>query len=106
MQGRPAALITGGSEGIGLEFANELARSGFDLVIASRSQEKLNNATETIKHSNKEVNTKSIAIDFAKASPSEIRKFFDDATEAYPNLRILVNNVGIIKLSNFFDTDP
>lgn len=36
---KPVALITGGSRGIGLGCAQELARSGFDLVVAGRRPE-------------------------------------------------------------------
>lgn len=34
---RPLALVTGGSSGIGLELAKELARKGYDLVISGSS---------------------------------------------------------------------
>ncbi|CDW81330.1 short chain dehydrogenase reductase family protein [Stylonychia lemnae] len=103
---KPVALITGASEGIGREFALELAKSGFDIVIASRSQEKLDNAAEIIRAEVKGANVKSLPIDFAHSQPEDIRKFFDQATEGNQNLRILVNNVGIIKRNRFLETDP
>ena len=34
------ALITGASDGIGKEYAIELAKSGFDIVLMARNQEK------------------------------------------------------------------
>ena len=37
----PWAVITGGSSGIGLELATQLAQAGFKLVINARSQEVL-----------------------------------------------------------------
>ena len=35
------ALITGGSSGIGLGYANALAKAGFDLALVARSDDKL-----------------------------------------------------------------
>lgn len=42
------AFIPGGSEGIGLAVASELVKSGADVVIASRSSEKLTSAISTL----------------------------------------------------------
>lgn len=41
---KPWALVTGGSEGIGGEFLEQLASAGFNVAIASRSMDKLEKA--------------------------------------------------------------
>ena len=46
----PWALIAGGSEGIGLCFARELASVGFNLVLLARRQEPLQAASEQLSH--------------------------------------------------------
>lgn len=47
-QGRPLAVVTGASTGIGLELAKCCAKNGFDLVIAADEQ-KINSAAEEIR---------------------------------------------------------
>ena len=42
------ALITGGSSGMGLEYARQLAKKGFDLVLVSNRQEELEQASEEL----------------------------------------------------------
>ncbi|MBR3699718.1 MAG: SDR family NAD(P)-dependent oxidoreductase [Bacteroidales bacterium] len=42
------ALITGGSSGMGLEYARQLAKKGYDLVLVSNRQEELEQASEEL----------------------------------------------------------
>jgi len=41
-------MVTGGSDGIGKQIALELARNGFNIVLVSRSTEKLQKAKDEI----------------------------------------------------------
>ena len=43
------AVITGGTDGIGLQYAKQLAKKGYSLMIISRSEDKLNSVAKTIK---------------------------------------------------------
>ncbi|XP_012676082.1 testosterone 17-beta-dehydrogenase 3 [Clupea harengus] len=85
------AVITGGSDGVGKAYALELAQRGMNVVIISRSVEKLKKTAEEIeKTSGKTV--KVLAADFTKDNVYEsIEK-----TLKNQSVGILVNNVGML----------
>ncbi|ALC39791.1 CG13284 [Drosophila busckii] len=84
------AVITGATDGIGKEYAKELARQGFNLVLISRTKEKLIAVTNEIESEHK-VKTKWIAVDFAKG-----REAYEQIEKELAGIEvgILVNNVG------------
>ena len=49
------ALITGASSGIGRDMARELDKKGYDLVLVSRDEEKLQEVKKSLKGKNIEV---------------------------------------------------
>ncbi|XP_034472217.1 inactive hydroxysteroid dehydrogenase-like protein 1 isoform X1 [Drosophila innubila] len=84
------AVITGATDGIGKEYARELARQGLNLVLVSRTKEKLIAVTNEIESEYK-VKTKWIAVDFAKG-----REAYEQVEKELAGIEIgiLVNNVG------------
>ncbi|XP_055342362.1 very-long-chain 3-oxooacyl-coA reductase let-767-like [Paramacrobiotus metropolitanus] len=88
------AVVTGASDGMGKEFAKQLARKGFNIVLISRSADKLKAVAAEI--AEYKVETKCIPFDFSKGDLQEFRKLKTqlDGLE----VGVLVNNVGI-----FFD---
>lgn len=60
------ALITGASSGIGKEIARYLAELGYDLILVSRSTDKLNKLKEELSN----VNVRVITLDFSRESDS------------------------------------
>lgn len=86
------ALITGASEGIGKAYAFELAKRGFNVILLSRSEVKLEKVANAIRDLYY-VKTKVIVIDFSKLS-LEIYKALKDSLQDL-NIQMLVNNVGI-----------
>lgn len=85
------AVITGASDGIGKEYAFQLAKKGFNIVLVSRTQSKLEAVAEEIETKYKR-ETKVVAFDAATDAP-ENYAVLEKALEGVP-VSILVNNVG------------
>lgn len=86
---RPVALVTGASAGLGREFAIQLARRGYDLVIVARDEERLRSLATELQH------TTGIAVEVLHA---DLTKDGDvsavvDRIDHGP-LDVLVNNAG------------
>jgi len=85
------AVVTGGSRGIGRAIVLKLAKEGFQLAIASRSQEKLSQISEEIKALNADIQFFTSSTDMSVKS--EVKAFADKVLEkGTPN--VLVNNAG------------
>jgi len=84
------ALITGGSSGIGLATARELASLGAELVLAARNADRLDAARESIES---DVQGCSVEIIPADLATEEGRQQLINSLDS--PLQILVNNAGI-----------
>ncbi|KAM8972166.1 very-long-chain 3-oxoacyl-CoA reductase-B-like [Pelodytes ibericus] len=86
------AVVTGASDGIGKEYARELAKRGIDVVLISRTLEKLKNvATEIEQEFGRK--TKIIQTDFTRGL--EMYQSIEDELKGL-KIGILVNNVGMM----------
>ena len=63
--------MTGATDGIGLALAKEIAKKGVNVVLVSRSLDKLRAAEKEVKEKAPSVQTKTIAFDFSKGSPGD-----------------------------------
>lgn len=86
------AVITGASDGIGKEFALQIARQGFNLILVSRTQSKLDTLASQIKNASPAVSVETLSIDFATVSDSD----YSSLAKLLSNkqVAILINNVG------------
>lgn len=86
------AVITGASDGLGKEFALQLARSGFNILLVSRTASKLATLEDEIKAKNPSVQTKSVSMDYAQNNDAD----FENLKAAIDELdvAVLINNVG------------
>ncbi|KAK2911881.1 hypothetical protein QQF64_027751 [Cirrhinus molitorella] len=100
------AVVTGATSGIGRAYAEELAKRGLDIVLISRSEDKLRSVAKEIESQYKR-QTRVIQTDF-----TEGHSIYSAITQQLEGLEIgiLVNNVGmnyIGVLANFLDVpDP
>lgn len=87
------ALITGGSSGMGLEFASQLAAKGYDLILVSNREEELKSAGERLETAY----TVRVTTHFQDlAAPDAADELFRWCTETLGVLPdILVNNAGM-----------
>jgi len=86
-----AALITGGSSGIGLAIARALGEDGYGLTIAARRPEKLEAAADELRGAGLEVN--SLAANMA--DEEAVAGIVQSHKETYGRLDVLVNNAGV-----------
>ncbi|CAD8092571.1 unnamed protein product [Paramecium sonneborni] len=90
------ALITGGAGGIGREFALDLARKGFNLIIVDFNQASLDSIQQEIKSIKSDLMVKTLLIDFAQGDNPEFYKKFQQEISKL-DISILINNVGTSK---------
>jgi NAD(P)-dependent dehydrogenase (short-subunit alcohol dehydrogenase family) len=81
-----AALVTGGSSGIGLAIARLLREEGFDLTLASRTREKVEAVAG-------ELGALAVAADVA--DEGDCRRIVDEHRERHGRLDVLVNSAGL-----------
>src|SRR6478672_1986166 len=82
----PSALVTGGSSGIGLAIAQMLRDEGYDLTLASRTQEKIEAAAA-------ELGAHAIAADMSKEE--DCIRVVAEHRDRFGGLDVLVNSAGI-----------
>jgi NAD(P)-dependent dehydrogenase (short-subunit alcohol dehydrogenase family) len=98
-----AALVTGGSRGIGSEIARELARRGADVCIGFREDERAANA---VTREIRALGGRATAIRGDVSDPSEARRVVSDAVATLAGLDIVVSNAGRVVARSFLETTP
>jgi NAD(P)-dependent dehydrogenase (short-subunit alcohol dehydrogenase family) len=81
-----AALITGGSSGIGLAIARALREDGFALTLAARTRDKVETAARGLD---------ALAVTADVADEADCRRIVDEHREHYGRLDVLVNSAGV-----------
>jgi short-subunit dehydrogenase len=95
-------FITGGSDGIGKEYAKFFAKNGFNLILWSRTLSKLEAVRDELVKSYPKIDIKLIAANFSFSSEE---KFFAKNLESIKDLdiSIVINNVAYLTLKEKLD---
>ncbi len=86
------ALVTGGGTGVGKAVARGLVEAGWDVVIAGRRREVLDEASAEIVSAFPATVRATVA---DVGDPSSVRALFDDVESHFGRLDLLVNNAGL-----------
>ena len=99
---RPRALVTGASAGIGLAFAERLARDGYELVLVARRRERLEALAKRLGGSHE------TAVDVLVADLTDAGDLLtvEQRVAAVPGLELLVNSAGFGTAGSFRALDP
>jgi len=92
------AVITGASSGVGKSLAIQLSDAGYRVVLAARSEDKLNAIAEEIQ--SKGGNSLVVLTDVSQ--PEQINNLKDRALE-YGDVSVVINNAGLGKFSKVED---
>lgn len=95
------AVITGGSDGIGLGIAEAFAQNGANLILIGRNTDKLEKAK--LQLAKYPVVIHLISVDLSDTN--QIDWISEEITKYCPKIDILVNNAGIGKFVPFSETD-
>ena len=97
LKGR-AAIITGGSKGIGLAIATRFAASGGDVAIVARGREALDEAVKSISAT---TNGRVAGVQADVGAAADVQRAHDEAMQALGRIDIVVNNAGTSRAGPF-----
>ena len=95
---KPIALVTGASAGLGEQFARQLSKRGWALVLAARRKERLEALASELG------NARAVEIDLSKAGAAA--KLVRDIAGAGERVEMLVNNAGFGLHGRLDKADP
>ncbi len=91
------ALVTGSTKGIGKAIAKELAKEGANVLINGRNYEEVERTVQEIKSEFPLTSPQNAAADIVDVQQRE------ELFKKYPNIEILVNNMGIYEIKQYKD---
>jgi 3-oxoacyl-[acyl-carrier protein] reductase len=96
------AIVTGASRGIGAAVAERLGRDGFSVIVNYSGSAA---AAEAVVRKIGEGGGQALAVKADVSDPRAVREMFETTVSKFGGVDVLVNNAGIMTLSNVADTD-
>ncbi len=93
-----AAIVTGGSKGIGFAVATRFAASGADVAIIARTAEPLNEALAAIRKSSQ---ARVIGVQADVSTAADIQRAYQEVMKTFDKVDIIVNNAGTSRAMPF-----
>ncbi|WP_237225932.1 SDR family NAD(P)-dependent oxidoreductase [Rubinisphaera sp. JC750] len=90
-------LVTASSGGIGQEIARTFAAEGAEVIVNGRSQESVDSAIQSIRQSLPDAKLSGLVAD------NGTKEGCDKTIAEYPDVDVLVNNLGIYEAADFFE---
>ena len=94
---KKVALVTGASAGLGIEFARQLSKRGYKLVLAARRKDRLDALVSELGEA------RAVGIDLSKSSAAA--SLMADIEDNGERVDLLVNNAGFGLIGQFADLD-
>ena len=94
------ALITGASSGIGKAVSEKLAKAGFNLALAARSEMNLKEVGKKLENTH---GVKTLVLPTDVSKPEEVKETVKDTIEEFGVLDVLISNAGVIKYGKIED---
>ncbi|GHO86827.1 SDR family NAD(P)-dependent oxidoreductase [Dictyobacter formicarum] len=91
-------LVTGSTMGIGKAIAEELLREGAQVIVNGRNQDSVERTRQEFRQRYPQAQAAALIADLGTKEGCQL------AIGTYPDVDILVNNLGIFEVSDFFDT--
>lgn len=100
------ALVTGSSDGIGKEFALQLAKEGFNVILLARTEAKLQAVRQEILKLYPAVKVEMIVADLGQEGRKEKAEDLLPQLAAFRDISVVVNNAGVDVLDSFTNLAP
>lgn len=103
MSSNKTVLLTGATDGIGLETAKKLSKDRYDLIVHGRNSEKVHTLVQELKKNTDGNHIYGVIADFSNLT--EVSDMAKDITKQHKKIDILINNAGIYSSDYSVTTD-
>jgi meso-butanediol dehydrogenase / (S,S)-butanediol dehydrogenase / diacetyl reductase len=93
------AIVTGGSQGIGLAVAERLASEGAKVAVVARYEETVGAAVRRLRTAGADADAVGIVAD-----ETDTRRYVAETVRAYGHVDVLVSNAGTIEIASLLET--